>query len=128
MLPLFLFATGIENSYPTINGGKTRIDEMDTCGHYKHWRTDFDRVEHLGISYLRYGPPIHRTWLGSDRYDWTLADETFHDLRKRDIVAITDPATFRPDRKLPEPRSAAAICKLLRAFASRYPWCSSIPP
>lgn len=25
----FLFATGIENSYPTINGGRTRIDEMD---------------------------------------------------------------------------------------------------
>jgi hypothetical protein len=29
----FLFATGIENSYPTINGGRPRIDEMEKCGH-----------------------------------------------------------------------------------------------
>ena len=58
---LFMFATGIENSYPTINGGKTRIDEMEICGHYKKWRTDFDLVEELGISFLRYGPPIHTT-------------------------------------------------------------------
>ena len=94
MLPLFMFATGIENSYPTINGGKTRIDEMEKCGHYKHWRTDFDCVRELGISYLRYGPPIHKTWLGADRYDWDFADKTFHDLRKRDIVAITDLCHF----------------------------------
>jgi beta-glucosidase len=31
----FLFATGIENSYPTIAGG-IRVDEMDKCGHYTH--------------------------------------------------------------------------------------------
>lgn len=28
-VPSFLFATGIENRYPTINGGRTRIDEME---------------------------------------------------------------------------------------------------
>ena len=71
MLPLFLSATGIENSYPTINGGKTRIDEMEKCHHYKHWREDFDLVQDLGISYLRYGPPIHRTWLGHGKYEWS---------------------------------------------------------
>ena len=40
----FMFATGIENSIPTINNGKTRVDEMEVCGHYKHWREDFDAV------------------------------------------------------------------------------------
>jgi len=40
--PLFLFATGIENSYPTIRNRTLRVDEMEKCGHYKRWRTDFD--------------------------------------------------------------------------------------
>ncbi len=65
----FLFATGIENSYPTINGGRTRIDEMEKCGHYTLWKTDFDLLDEVGIRYLRYGPPIHTTWLGQERYD-----------------------------------------------------------
>jgi hypothetical protein len=58
---IFMFATGIENSYPTINGGRTRVDEMEKCGHYEHWRTDFDLLNDLNIHYLRYGPPIHQT-------------------------------------------------------------------
>jgi hypothetical protein len=41
----FMFATGIENSYPTIQNGRYRVDQMEVCGHYKHWRTDFDLVQ-----------------------------------------------------------------------------------
>jgi hypothetical protein len=41
----FLFATGIENSYPTINGGLTRIDEIEKCGHYTLRKTDFDLLD-----------------------------------------------------------------------------------
>ena len=40
----FMFSTGIENSYPTIllpDGTTKRVDEMEKCGHYKHWQTDF---------------------------------------------------------------------------------------
>ena len=61
----FMFTTGIENSYPTISlpdGRTKRVDEMEKCGHYEHWRTDFKLVQEMGICYLRYGPPIHRTW------------------------------------------------------------------
>ena len=43
--------------------------------------TDFDRVQEIGISFLRYGPCLHRTWLGDGKYDWSFADQTFHDLR-----------------------------------------------
>ena len=32
----FMFATGIENSIPTIDNGRTRIDQMEKCGHYRH--------------------------------------------------------------------------------------------
>ena len=47
----FMFATGIENSYPTIsapNGKSQRVDEMEKCGHYKRWREDFHLVNELG--------------------------------------------------------------------------------
>lgn len=66
----FLFATGIENSYPTIQQGRVRVDEMEKCRHYEHWRLDFRRVEESGIQYLRYGPPLYRTFVDRGRYDW----------------------------------------------------------
>jgi beta-glucosidase len=59
-----MFATGIENSYPTIRGGRVRVDEMAACQHYDRWRDDFDLVGELGVNFLRYGPPLHRTWAG----------------------------------------------------------------
>ncbi|MGZ5254996.1 MAG: glycoside hydrolase family 1 protein, partial [Flavitalea sp.] len=54
----FMFATGIENSYPTIkmpDGSTKRVDEMEKCGHYKHWQQDFELVNDMDISFLRYG-------------------------------------------------------------------------
>ena len=51
--PPFMFATGIENSAPTINQGRTRVDEMEKCGFYKHWRTDFRLVRELGMGVRR---------------------------------------------------------------------------
>jgi beta-glucosidase len=36
--PGFIFATGIENSAPTIGGGRIRRDQMAECGHYERWR------------------------------------------------------------------------------------------
>ena len=92
--PLFMFATGIENSYPTIDNGRLRVDEMDKCGHYTHWRTDFDLLEDLNIHTLRYGPPIHTTWLGQGRYDWEFSDLTFGELRRRNIIPIVDLCHF----------------------------------
>jgi hypothetical protein len=72
-----MFATGIENSIPTINHGKTRVDEMEACGHYERWREDFDAVQELGLHYLRYGPPLHKTFLAPGKYDREYADKTF---------------------------------------------------
>ncbi|HET8550550.1 MAG TPA: family 1 glycosylhydrolase [Bryobacteraceae bacterium] len=131
MLPLFLFATGIENSYPTINGGRTRVDEMEKCGHYKHWRRDFDLVQELGISFLRYGPPIHRTWLGPGKYDWAFADMTLHDLRKRDIVVISDLCHFGvPDwiGNFQNPDFPELFAAYTQDFARRYPWVQLYTP
>lgn len=57
MAPSFMFATGIENSVPTIRNGRLRVDEYEKCGHYKHWREDFALVEDLGVRFL---PPTAR--------------------------------------------------------------------
>ena len=54
-----MFATGIENSIPTINNGRTRVDQMEASDHYGRWREDFDCVEDMGIPFLRFGPPLH---------------------------------------------------------------------
>ena len=125
----FMFATGIENSYPTV-GGK-RIDEMAKCGHYKHWQADFDAVQYLGIHYLRYGPPIHTTWLGDGKYDWSFADMTFADIQRRDIVPIVDLCHFGvPDwvGNFQNPDFPALFARYATAFATRFPWVQLYTP
>ncbi|WP_045234532.1 family 1 glycosylhydrolase [Deinococcus pimensis] len=127
----FMFATGIENSSPTIEGGRVRQDELEKCRHYDLWRRDFDLVQELGISYLRYGPPIHRTWLGPDRYDWSFADDTFADLRRRDVTPIVDLCHFGvPDwvGNFQNPDFPAQFARYARAFALRFPWVQLYTP
>lgn len=128
---MFLFATGIENSYPTIDQGKIRVDEMEWCGHYDHWRRDFDCVEELGLRFLRYGPPIHRVWQRRDRYDWSFVDLTFGDLLKRNIVPIADLCHFGvPDwiGNFQNPEFPELFAGYARDFAARYPWVQLYTP
>src|SRR3954463_1466396 len=130
--PAFMFATGIENSVPTINNGRTRIDEMEKCGFYDHWRTDFELVCHdLDIRFLRYGPAIHKTFLGPDRFDWAFADLTFGHLKELDIVPIVDLCHFGvPDwiGNFQNPDFPKLFADYARAFAKRYPWVQLYTP
>ncbi|AKD54582.1 family 1 glycosylhydrolase [Spirosoma radiotolerans] len=131
MVTQFLFATGIENSNPTIQAGKYRQDELEKCGHYQHWQTDFDLVEELGIRFLRYGPPIHTTFIGPGKYDWSFADLTFGELRKRDIVPIVDLCHFGvPDwiGNFQNPDFPALFAGYAHAFAKRFPWVQLYTP
>jgi len=126
-----MFATGIENSVPTINGGRTRIDEMESCGHYERWHEDFALVQEMGIDYLRFGPPIHKTWLAADRYDWSFADDTFADLKRRNIVPIVDLCHFGvPDwiGNFQNPDFPHLFCTYALAFAERFPWIQLYTP
>jgi beta-glucosidase/6-phospho-beta-glucosidase/beta-galactosidase len=126
-----MFATGIENSVPTINGGKTRVDELEKCGFYKHWQTDFALVEDLGIRFLRYGPPIHTTLLGDGKYDWEFSDITFADLKRRDMVPIVDLCHFGvPDfiGNFQNPDFPELFERYARAFAQRFPWVQLYTP
>jgi beta-glucosidase len=131
MVPFFLFATGIENSNPTINNGRTRIDELESCGHYRQWRLDFDLVQSLGLRFLRYGPPLYKTWTAPDRYDWSFADETFGDLLARDLIPIADLCHFGvPDwlGNFQNPEFAQLFPRYCRAFAERFPWVQLYTP
>lgn len=131
MSPAFIFATGIENSAPTIQGGTVRVDEMDKCGHTSHWRTDFDLVQELGIHVLRYGPPLHRCFLGPERHDWAFADLAFADLCQRNIVPIVDLCHFGvPDwiGNFQNPDFPDLFAGYARAFAERFPWVQLYTP
>ena len=131
VISAFMFATGIENSIPRIQGGRVRVDQMESCGHYRLWRTDFDLVEEMGIRFLRYGPPLHTSFLGPDKYDWSFADETFGDLYRRDLVPIVDLCHFGvPDwigdfQSTDFPELFAVYAK---AFAQRFPWVQLYTP
>ena len=93
--PAFMFATGIENSNPTIDDGRTRVDEMEKCGHYEHWRDGLrSRRRNSASASCATGRRCTRTCLGPGRYDWAFADETFADLQRRDIVPIVDLCHF----------------------------------
>jgi beta-glucosidase len=129
--PSFMFATGIENSIPTIDNGRTRIDQMEKCGHYLRWREDFDLVQELGLSFLRYGPPLHRTYLGPGRYDWGFADETLEDLRRRNIAPMVDLCHFGvPDwiGDFQNPDFPELFASYARDFALRFPWVQLYTP
>ena len=96
-MSVFMFATGVENSYPTIAGpdGKPkRVDEMEKCDHYRRWREDFECVKALGIKHIRYGPAYYRVHLGPGHYDWSFTDEAFHTLRAMGIHVIADLCHF----------------------------------
>lgn len=127
----FLFATGIENSNPTTDGGRVRRDQIVECGHDRRWREDFALVQELGCGFLRYGPPLHTTLLGDGRHDWSFADETFGELRRLRIVPIVDLCHFGvPDwiGDFQNPDFPARFADYARAFALRFPWVQLYTP
>jgi beta-glucosidase/6-phospho-beta-glucosidase/beta-galactosidase len=121
----FMFATGIECSCPTIEGGRWRLDELDATGHYRYWRRDLELVRELGLRYLRYGPPLHRTFVGPARYDWSFMDQVAQAMQALGVIPIADLCHFGvPDwlenfqnSELPD-----RLAEYAAAFAKRYPW------
>lgn len=122
-----MFATGIENSYPTIalpDGTTKRVDSMEKSDHYRRWREDFGVVRELGLEYLRYGPAYYSAHLGHDRYDWSYADETCPVLQELGIKPIADLCHFGvPDwlGNFQNPEFPEAFAEYAGAFAARFP-------
>jgi beta-glucosidase/6-phospho-beta-glucosidase/beta-galactosidase len=121
----FLFATGIECSYPTINNGSIRRDQLEECGHYKNLKKDLKLVKDLGLRVLRYGLPYYKIHLGPGRYDWTFADEAMKEMKRLKIMPILDLLHFGlPDwlGNFQNPEFPVHFAKYARAVAKRYPW------
>ncbi len=123
----FMFATGVENSYPTIilpNGKVKRVDEMEKTGHYHNWQQDLELVKQLGIEFLRYGPPYYSTHLAPGHYDWAFSDETFEKLKQLEITPIVDLCHFGvPDwiGNFQNSEFPQLFSEYARAFAERFP-------
>ncbi len=125
----FLFATGIECSYPTIksrNGrGNTRRDLLEECGHYVHWKKDLELVKELGLNVLRYGLPYYSMHLGPGKYDWSFADEVMAEIKRLNITPILDLLHFGlPDwlGDFQNPEFPVHFADFAEQVAKRYPW------
>src|SRR5262245_55237589 len=124
----FAFATGIECSNPTIvdgEGRRVRRDLLEECGHYERWREDLHLTRDLGLKSLRYGLPIHRIFLGPDRFDWCFADEALAEARGLGVIPILDLCHFGvPDwlGDFQNPELPLQFARYAGAVAQRYPW------
>ncbi len=130
-LPPFMFATGIENSAPTIQHGRIRRDQMAELGHYDRWREDFALVKELGCDALRYGPQLHTSLRGPGRFDFAFADETFAELRRLGIRPIVDLCHFGVPDWIGDFQNTdfpALFAEYAGAFAQRFPWVQLYTP
>ena len=121
----FIFATGIECSYPVIEGGKWRRDEMASTRHYQLWPKDFELARQLGVTHIRYGPPLHLIFTGPGRFDWSWTDEPMLDLEESGPEPIVDLCHFGVPAWLGDFQNeelVAALGEYAGAFARRYPW------
>lgn len=120
----FMFAVGIECSYPVVQGNH-RVDQLRDTGHYEFWRTDLRLVRELGLRYLRYGPPIHLVWRGPGDYDFGFLDPVMAEMRRLGIIPILDLVHFGlPDwlGTFQNPEWPAHLADYAHALAERYPW------
>lgn len=126
----FLMTTGIECSYPTVEGGRRR-DELETTGHYQRWREDFELCRSIGARYVRYGLPYYRTHVGPGRYDWSFADEVLPAMWDAGLIPIADLCHFGvPDwvGSFENPDWPGHFADYAAAFAERYPWIKFYTP
>ena len=103
---------------------RKRIDEMEKCRHYTHWRKDFELVIEMGIETLRYGPPYYSVHTGPGKYNWSFCDETFNYLKELGITPIVDLCHFGVPDWIGDFQNEdwpQHFAEYARAFAMRFP-------
>jgi beta-glucosidase/6-phospho-beta-glucosidase/beta-galactosidase len=121
----FMFATGIECSYPTIDHGKTRRDMLAECDHYNRYKEDLGLVKEMGLKVLRYGLPYYNIQLGPGKYDWEFADLAMKEMKRLDITPILDLMHFGvPDwlENFQNPDLVVHFADYCEEVVKRYPW------
>ncbi|CAN7177998.1 family 1 glycosylhydrolase [Phenylobacterium sp. LjRoot225] len=120
----FIFASGVECSYPTLEGGRWRRDLMEATGHYRRWPEDLARAVETGLTHLRYGPPLHLTYPARGRFDWSAADGPMEAMQRQGLTPIVDLCHFGLPGWLADfqnPEVPEALAAYARAFAQRFP-------
>lgn len=121
----FMFATGIECSYPTIDNGRTRRDQLRECGHYDRYKEDIGLVKELGLKVLRYGLPYYTIHQGPGKFDWEFADQAMAELQRQGITPILDLMHFGVPNWIgnyQNPELPVHFADYCAAVAERYPW------
>ena len=128
----FMFATGIECSYPVIKNGSFRRDELELTGHYERWREDLELVREMNIRFLRYGIPFYRINTAPDKFDFSFTDEVLTEMRRLKIEPILDLCHFgMPDwmgNSFQNGEFPEAFARYACAVATRYPWIKFYTP
>ena len=121
----FMFATGIECSYPTIDYGKTRRDLLAECDHYNRYKEDLGLVKDMGLKVLRYGLPYYKIQTAAGKYDWEFADLAMAEMQRLGITPILDLMHFGvPDwlGNFQNPELPVHFADYCLEVAKRYPW------
>jgi beta-glucosidase/6-phospho-beta-glucosidase/beta-galactosidase len=121
----FMFATGIECSYPTIDHGKTRRDMLAECDHYNRYQEDLGLVKEMGLKVLRYGLPYYSIQKSAGKYDWEFADLAMAEMQRLGITPILDLMHFGvPDwlGNFQNPELPVHFADYCEQVAKRYPW------
>ena len=121
----FMFATGIECSYPTIDHGRTRRDQLAETYHYERYKEDLGLVRELGLKVLRYNLPYYKIHKAPGRYDWEFADLAMAEIQRLGITPILDLMHFGvPDwvGNFQNPELPIHFAEYCGAVARRYPW------
>ncbi len=121
----FMFATGIECSYPTIQNGAVRRDQLRECGHYERYKEDLGLVKEMGLNVLRYGLPYYSIHKGPGQFDWEFADLAMAEIKRLGITPILDLLHFGvPDwiGDFQNPELPIHFAEFCGAVAERYPW------
>lgn len=121
----FMFATGIECSYPTIENGKLRRDLLEECGHYERFEEDLNLIKELGLKVVRYGLPYYRINFAPGKYDWEFADLAMRKIQELELTPVLDLMHFGvPDwiGNYQNPELPVRFADYAARVAERYPW------
>ena len=121
----FMFATGIECSYPTIQNGTIRRDLLAETDHYNRYKEDLGLVREMGLKVLRYNLPYYRIHKAPGKFDWEFADLAMAEIKRLGITPILDLMHFGvPDwvGNFQNPELPVHFAEYCGAVAQRYPW------
>ena len=121
----FMFATGIECSYPKIQNGTIRRDLLEECAHYERFEEDLHLIKDLGLKVVRYGLPYYKINPAPGKYDFEFADKAMRLIQKLELTPILDLMHFGvPDwvGDYQNPELPVHFADYSAAVVKRYPW------